>query len=44
MTPKQKLKLAYKVAERLHLLPLLDEEVDAIFFCLDLIKEEDVKH
>jgi len=40
LTPKQKVKLAYDVAKRLHLLPLFEEEVDAIFYCLDLVKQE----
>ena len=44
MTATQKIKLAYKTAQRLHLLPLLDEEINSIFFCLDLVREEDIVH
>jgi hypothetical protein len=44
MTPIEKVKLAYKVAERLSLLPLLDEEVEAVLFSLDLIRDEDIKN
>jgi hypothetical protein len=42
MTPRKRLKLAYNVAERLKLLPFLDKEIDAVFFSLDLVREEDL--
>ena len=43
MKPKEKLVLAYEVTKRMKLLPFLNEEKDAVLFCLDLVKEEDLK-
>tara|TARA_R110000868_G_C10566042_1_gene737321 strand:+ start:123 stop:395 length:273 start_codon:yes stop_codon:yes gene_type:complete len=43
MTAIDKIKLAYKVVERLKLLPILGEEIDALYFSLDLVKQEDLE-
>ena len=44
MTKREKLALAYKVAERLKLLPILDEEIDSLFCSLQLVREEDLNN
>ena len=44
MNKLEKLKLAYKVAKRMELLPFLDEEVCAILSCLDLVRQEDIEN
>jgi len=44
MKKREKLELAYKVAERLKLLPILDEEIDALFCSLQLVREEDLNN
>jgi hypothetical protein len=43
MTAIDKIKLAYKVVERLKMLPILDEEIEALCFCLDLVRQEDLE-
>tara|TARA_R110000822_G_scaffold17283_1_gene58367 strand:+ start:126 stop:260 length:135 start_codon:yes stop_codon:yes gene_type:complete len=44
MNKLEKLKLAYKVAERMKLLPFLDEEVYAVLSSLDLVRQEDIEN
>tara|TARA_R110000822_G_C14903786_1_gene449319 strand:- start:95 stop:229 length:135 start_codon:yes stop_codon:yes gene_type:complete len=44
MSSKEKrLKLAYKAARRMSLLPFLDEEIEAVFLSLNLVRKEDIE-
>ena len=42
MNKLEKIKLSYKVVERMKLLPFLDEEVYAVLSSLDLVRQEDI--
>ena len=42
MTKKEKIRIAYKVVERMKLLPFLDEEIQAVEDSLLLIRQEDL--
>ena len=44
MNKLEKIKLAYKVAERMKSLPFLDEEVYAVLSSLDLVRQEDIEN
>ena len=44
MNKLEKIKLAYKTVERMKLLPFLDEEVYAVLYSLDLIRQEDIEN
>tara|TARA_R110000803_G_scaffold1908_1_gene6266 strand:- start:56 stop:190 length:135 start_codon:yes stop_codon:yes gene_type:complete len=44
MNKLEKLKLAYKIVERMKLLPFLDEEVYAVLSSLDLVRKEDIEN
>ena len=44
MNKLEKLKLAYKAAERMKLLAFLDEEVYAVLSSLDLVRQEDIEN
>jgi hypothetical protein len=42
MTPKERIELAYKVTERMKLMPFLKEEIEAVLFSLYLVRQEDL--
>tara|TARA_R110000850_G_scaffold211328_2_gene337177 strand:+ start:379 stop:513 length:135 start_codon:yes stop_codon:yes gene_type:complete len=44
MNKLEKIKLAYKVVERMKLLPFLDEEVYSVLSSLDLVRQEDIEN